>query len=98
MCSAVAQSILPHWLLENGPRQLEQLFRAIIFNPSAPILITDNDRNHRDASAGAGRMLGVPREKLIGRQLIANGGDNRVARLRLGFAHLRMIPQLHLKY
>src|SRR5437764_146944 len=55
------------WLFENGPKQLELLFRAIIYHPSAPILITDDDGNSRDASVGAGRLLGQPREKIIGR-------------------------------
>ena len=33
------------WLVENGPRELELLFRAIVYHPSAPILIADNDGN-----------------------------------------------------
>ena len=55
------------WLIENGPRELELLFRAIIYHPSAPILITDDEGKSRDASAGAGKLLGQPREKIIGR-------------------------------
>src|SRR5271155_3381266 len=58
-----------NWLVENGPRELELLFRAIVYHPSAPILIADNDRNYRDASSGAGKLLGLPREKIIGRSL-----------------------------
>ncbi len=54
------------WLEENGPRELELLFRAIVYHPAAPILITDNDRKYRDASTGAGKLLGLPRNKLIG--------------------------------
>jgi PAS domain S-box-containing protein len=57
------------WLAENGPKELERLFRAIIYQPSAPILIADDDGNYRDASAGAGKLLGLPREELIGRQI-----------------------------
>ena len=57
------------WLVENGPRELELLFRAIVYHPAAPILIADNDRNYRDASAGAGKLLGLPRDKIIGRSL-----------------------------
>jgi formate hydrogenlyase transcriptional activator len=45
------------------------LFRAIVFYPSAPILLTDNDREHREASVGASKLLGLPREKIIGRKL-----------------------------
>jgi formate hydrogenlyase transcriptional activator len=57
------------WLVERGPQELELLFRAIVYHPSSPILITDNDRNYRDASVGAGRLLGLPRDKIIGRRM-----------------------------
>ena len=59
----------PGWLLENGPKELELLFRAIVYHPSAPILIADNERNYRDASAGAGKLLGLPRDKIIGQKI-----------------------------
>jgi PAS domain S-box-containing protein len=52
--------------VENGPRELELLFRAIVYHPAAPILIADDDRNYLDASAGAGKLLGIPRDKIIG--------------------------------
>jgi PAS domain S-box-containing protein len=54
------------WLLEHGPIELESLVRAIVYHPSVPILIADDERNYRDASAGAGRLLGLPRDKIIG--------------------------------
>jgi PAS domain S-box-containing protein len=57
------------WLAENGPKELESLFRAIVFQPSAPILLTDDDRRSREASVGASKLLGLPREKIIGRSL-----------------------------
>src|SRR5579871_1752127 len=57
------------WLTENGPKELEMLFRAIIFQPSAPILLADNDRRYQEASVGASKLLGLPREKIIGRSL-----------------------------
>ena len=57
------------WLAENGPKELELLFRAIVFHPSAPILLADNDRRYREASVGASKLLGLPREKIIGRSL-----------------------------
>ncbi len=57
------------WLLENGPRELELLFRAIVYHPSVPILITDDDRNYRDASVGASKLLGISRDKIIGRSM-----------------------------
>ncbi len=64
-----SQSQASRWLEENGPRELELLFRAIVYHPAAPILITDNDRKYRDASAGAGKLLGLPRNKIIGRRM-----------------------------
>jgi formate hydrogenlyase transcriptional activator len=57
------------WLAENGPKELESLFRAIVFQPSAPILLTDDDRRYREASVGASKLLGLPREEIIGRSL-----------------------------
>ena len=57
------------WLAENGPKELELLFRAIVFHPSAPILLADNDRRYLEASVGASKLLGLPREKIIGRSL-----------------------------
>jgi PAS domain S-box-containing protein len=65
--SAASQPKDTRWLLENGPRQLELLFRAIVHLPSAPILIADDEGHSQDASAGAGRLLGLPREAIIGR-------------------------------
>jgi PAS domain S-box-containing protein len=69
MCPESLQSQAGRWLMENGPKELELLFRAIVYHPSASILIADNDGNYRDASAGAGKLLGLPREKIIGRQI-----------------------------
>ena len=57
------------WLAENGPRELELLFRAVVFHPSAPILLTDDDRQYKEASVGASKLLGLPREEIIGRSL-----------------------------
>jgi formate hydrogenlyase transcriptional activator len=54
------------WLSENGPKELEQLFRAIVYHPASPILIADEKRKYCDASIGAARLLGLPRQKIIG--------------------------------
>src|SRR5438552_13286463 len=67
--TGTSQSQNTLWLVENGPKELELLFRAIVYHPSAPILIADNDRNYRDASSGASKLLGLSREKIIGRKL-----------------------------
>ena len=45
------------------------MFRAIVFYPSAPILLTDDDRQSWEASVGVSKLLGLPREKIIGRSL-----------------------------
>src|SRR6202040_3514810 len=57
------------WLAENGPKELELLFRAIVFHPAVPILLADDNRRSREASVGASKLLGLPREKIIGRSL-----------------------------
>jgi PAS domain S-box-containing protein len=67
--SAASQPQATGWLVENGPKELESLFRTIVFNPSVPILIADNDRHYREASVGASKLLGLPREKIIGKSL-----------------------------
>jgi formate hydrogenlyase transcriptional activator len=69
MPPAASEPQAANWLAENGPKELELLFRAIVYHPSAPILIADNDRHYRDASSGAGKLLGLPREKIIGRSM-----------------------------
>ncbi|HLJ51708.1 MAG TPA: sigma 54-interacting transcriptional regulator [Bryobacteraceae bacterium] len=69
MASEGSQAQALTWLLENGPRELELLFRAIVFHPSVPILITDNERNNRDASAGAEKLLGIRRDQIIGQKV-----------------------------
>ena len=57
------------WLLQNGPKELELLLRAVVYYPSSPILIADNDGKSREVSTGAGKLAGLPREKLIGRPI-----------------------------
>ena len=63
------QAPLSPWLAENGLRELQSLFRAVVFHPSSPILIADDDRNYQEASVGAGNLLGLRRENIIGRRL-----------------------------
>ena len=69
MSSGGAKANSARWLLENGPRELELLLRAIIYHPSVPILIADNERTYVEASAGASRFLGLSRDKIIGRRV-----------------------------
>ena len=44
MGSIAAQSQATRWLVENGPRELEQLFRAIVIHSATPVLISNTDR------------------------------------------------------
>jgi formate hydrogenlyase transcriptional activator len=69
LASDVPQAQVAAWLLENGPKELELLFRAIVYHPSVPILIADSERNSREASAGAGKLLGRSRDKIIGQRI-----------------------------
>jgi formate hydrogenlyase transcriptional activator len=59
----------PGWLAANGPRELDLLFRAVLYHPSQPILIADSNRTYLDANSGAGRLLGQPRDQIIGRKI-----------------------------
>jgi len=69
LSSATSELQTDNWLIENGPRELELLFRAIVFQPSTPILLADDERHYREASVGASLLLGLPREEIIGRSL-----------------------------
>ncbi|HWD00530.1 MAG TPA: sigma 54-interacting transcriptional regulator [Candidatus Sulfopaludibacter sp.] len=69
MNSTASQPVTVRWLTENGPKELELLLRAVIFHPSTPLLIADNDRRYWEASVGASKLLGLPREKIIERSL-----------------------------
>lgn len=55
--------------MENGPRELEVLFRAIVYHASVPIVVADDERHSHEASAGAVRLLGIPRSNIIGQRV-----------------------------
>jgi PAS domain S-box-containing protein len=57
------------WLANHGPKEIELLLRAVLFHPTASVLLADDDRRYLEASFGAGKLFGHPREKLIGRKL-----------------------------
>jgi PAS domain S-box-containing protein len=69
MSSTAQEPKSVRWLTENGPKELELLFRAIVFHPSVPLLLADDDRRYREVSVGASKLLGLPREKIVGRSL-----------------------------
>lgn len=91
MSPALSHSPTVRWLEENGPRELELLFRAIVYHPSTPIVIADDDRNSREVSVGVGKLLGIPREDIIGRKLddfVAPNLKPRVSELWKAFLDL----------
>jgi PAS domain S-box-containing protein len=57
------------WLVEDGLRELELLFRAVLSHQSSPILIVDDSRHCLYASAGAGKLLECSMGELIGRRI-----------------------------
>ena len=59
----------PNWLAANGLKELELLFRAVLYHSSQPVLIADSDRNYLDANSGAGRLLGLPTDQIIGHKI-----------------------------
>ncbi len=59
----------PNWLAANGLKELELLFRAVLYHSSQPVLIADSDRNYLDANSGAGRLLGLPADQIIGHKI-----------------------------
>jgi PAS domain S-box-containing protein len=69
MSSTASQLEANHWLIEHGPKELELLFRAVVFQPATPVLIADNNRQYRDASIGASKLLGLPRDEIVGRSI-----------------------------
>ncbi len=69
MSSTASQPQSGSWLLEHGPDELELLLRAVVFHPATPILLADNERLSREASVGVSKLLGIPREEIIGRKL-----------------------------
>ena len=93
MASPAMQRESTAWLVANGPKELELLFRAIVYHPSAPILIADNNRQLRDVSLGVRSLLGLPRERLVGRSLddfAAPGFEPRISGLWDTFLKLFM--------
>jgi PAS domain S-box-containing protein len=69
MDSARKQKGNAKWLVESGPKELELLLRAVLYQSSEPILITDNDRHCLDASVGAGKLLRSSRDQILTRRI-----------------------------
>ena len=77
MNSVASQSQVARWLEQNGPKELESLFQAIIYHRSAAILIADDQGKCLEASAAAVKLLGLPKDNIIGRQIVevSEGGS-----------------------
>ena len=58
MGSTASQPLTENWLSAHGPEELEMLLRAVVFHPTTPILLADNDRLSREASVGVSKLLG----------------------------------------
>ena len=56
-------------LAESSVQELELLLRAVVYHSSEPILIADDSRDCIDASFGAGRLLRLSRDEIVGRKL-----------------------------
>src|SRR5579864_8638448 len=69
MNSAASAQQAASWVVKDGLRELELLFKAVLSHPSEPILIADDDRHCLDASSAAGKLLGVSKDKIIGHRL-----------------------------
>jgi len=66
MNSAASMHEPSGWLVEDGLRELEQLFRAVLSHQSEPILIMDDSRRCLNASSGASKRFGLSIGKIIG--------------------------------
>ena len=94
--SATAELTDTRWLIENGPKELELLCRAVVYNPVTPILIADDyyalyllDIRGRVAAwySGAERIYGYGCAEVIGKDvsLLYPGEDTLPAHLREEF-------------
>jgi PAS domain S-box-containing protein len=66
MYSAASEQETSSWLVKDSSKELEQLLWAVLSLQSDPILIADDSGRCVEASAGAGRLLGVAISKMIG--------------------------------
>jgi formate hydrogenlyase transcriptional activator len=69
MDSAASMHEPSGWLVEEGLRDLEQLFRAVLSHQSEPILLVDDDRRCLYASSGASKLFGLSMGQMIGHRI-----------------------------
>ena len=63
MSSAVGMKLDTQWLVEQGPKLLEQLIRAIVFHPAAPVLLADQSGFYQPVGLGSKTVLSLAGEK-----------------------------------
>jgi PAS domain-containing protein len=56
-------------LVEKGSKELESLFRTVLCHASQPTLVIDSDRICLNANSGAGRLLRLPRERIVAHKI-----------------------------
>ncbi len=64
MSTAVRLKLDTEWLELQGPKALEQLIRAIVFHPAAPVLIADPEGYYQAAGVGSKTVLSLAAQKL----------------------------------
>jgi formate hydrogenlyase transcriptional activator len=69
MYSAASVHETSSWLVKDSSNELELLLWAVLSHQSDPILIADDSGRCVDASAGAGKLLGISMKKMIGESI-----------------------------
>ncbi len=87
MASHVAPFPEGGWLAQYGPPALAQLLQVLLFRSSSPLLLLDEQGVCHDASAGAARLLALPRQRLVGRKLTLTPITGAALPHRFSFPH-----------
>ena len=69
MYSAASEQETSSWLIKDGSKELDLLLRAVLSYQSEAILIADDSGQCVEASAGAGKLLGIPTRQIIGESI-----------------------------
>ncbi|MGD0133828.1 MAG: sigma 54-interacting transcriptional regulator [Bryobacteraceae bacterium] len=71
MYSAASEQETSSWLVNDSSKELELLLWAVLSHQSEAILIADDSGHCVDASAGAGKLLGISMRQMIGESINA---------------------------
>jgi PAS domain-containing protein len=66
MYSAASEEETSSWLVNEGSKELELLLWAVLSHQADPVLIADDSGRCVEASAGAGKLLGISTRKMVG--------------------------------